>query len=141
MRQQGFSLVELVVAMGILGILTAVAIPSYLNYTRTSNRSDATRTMTVDAQALERCYSQSFTYVGCTGPTGIALGGTTPSAQGYYNVTIAAAASSYNITAQPIKSPQTGDTACAQFTLNNAGTQGATTSLGANNTQACWGST
>lgn len=34
------------------------------------------------------------------------------------NVTVAVAASSYTITTVPIKSPQTGDTACAQFTLN-----------------------
>jgi type IV pilus assembly protein PilE len=135
--ERGFSLVELVVAMGILGILASIAIPAYLSYTRTSNRTDATRTMTVDAQALERCYSQSFTYVGCAG----AAAGTLASAQGYYNVTIAPAAGSYTITAVPVKAPQTGDSACAQFTLNSAGTQGATTAGAQNSTQQCWGST
>lgn len=136
-RTRGFSLIELVVAMGIIGLLAAIAIPSYMSYTRTANRTDATRTMTVDAQALERCYSQSFTYLACAG----AAAGTTPSSQGYYNVTIAPAAASYTITAVPIKAPQTGDSACATFTLNSAGTQGALTSGNANNTQTCWGST
>ncbi len=137
MKKNGFSLIELVVAMGIVGILAAIAIPAYSAYTKTANRTDATRTMTYDAQALERCYSQSFTYLGCAS----AAAGSLASAQGYYTVTIAPTANSFTITATPLKSPQTQDSNCATFTLNNAGTQGATNSGGAANTQQCWGST
>ena len=138
MRKNGFSLIELVVAMGIVGILAAIAIPAYTSYTRRANRTDAVRTMTIDAQALERCYSQAFTYVGCA----TAPAGPSTSAQGYYTVTIAVpSASTFTITATPLKSPQTTDTACASFTLNNAGTQGATDGGGIANTQTCWGST
>jgi type IV pilus assembly protein PilE len=137
-KKNGFSLIELVVAMGIVGILAAIAIPAYTSYTKTANRTDATRTMTYDAQVLERCYSQNFSYtVNCP----LAAAAPSASAQGYYTITIAAAASTYTITATPLKSPQTQDSACATFTLNNAGTQGATTSGGAANTQTCWGST
>jgi type IV pilus assembly protein PilE len=137
-KKNGFSLIELVVAMGIVGILAAIAIPAYSAYTKTANRTDATRTMTSDAQALERCYSQNFSYVvNC--PLGVAA--PSPSQQGYYTITIAAAASTYTITATPLKAPQTQDSACASFTLNNAGTQGATSAGGAANTQTCWGST
>jgi type IV pilus assembly protein PilE len=147
-RIRGFSLIELVVAMCILGILTAIAVPSYMNYTRTSNRTDATRTITLDAQALERCYSQTFSYAGCSGPGGAAITGAsgsttnTTSSQGYYTVTINLPnAQSYIITATPAKSPQTGDSSCTSFTLNSQGTQGAVSSSGTNTTQTCWGST
>jgi type IV pilus assembly protein PilE len=133
-KKNGFSLIELVVAMGIVGILAAIAIPAYTSYTKTANRTDAVRTMTYDAQALERCYSQSFTYLGCAS----AAAGSLASAQGYYTVTIAPTANSFTITATPLKSPQTQDSACTSFTLNNAGTQGAT---GSATSQTCWGST
>ena len=137
-KQQGITLIELLITVAIVGILASIAVPSYMSYTRSSNRTDATQAMTLDAQALERCYSQNFTYLGCaTAPVGAA-----PSSQGFYTVTIAVpTASSFLITAVPLKAPQTGDSNCAQFTLNSAGTQGATNNGGTVTTQSCWGST
>jgi type IV pilus assembly protein PilE len=144
MKNNGFSLIELIVAVGILGILAAIAVPAYHSYTMKSNRSDATRTMTLEAQALERCYARNFTY-GSNCPT---TAGTTISPQGFYSVTIAITnadpstntPASYTITAVPAKAPQTSDSACTQFTLNSAGAQGAT-GTGSTPSQTCWGST
>jgi type IV pilus assembly protein PilE len=137
--RNGFSLLELMIVVAIIGIIAAIAIPSYTTYVRRANRTDATRAITLDAQALERCYSQSFAYAPCA----TAPAGTTPSSQGNYSVTIAVTASpaTYTITATPVSSSQLGDSACAVFTLNSAGTQGATDSGGVNSTKTCWGST
>ena len=120
-------------------ILGAIAVASYIGNVHSTNRTDATRSMTIDAQALERCYSQAFTYSGCS----TAAAGTSTSAQGYYSIVIAIGTppTSYTITATPVKAPQLTDSSCASFTLNSAGTQGATTSGGVNNTATCWGST
>ena len=137
MKKNGFSLVELMIAVAIVGILAAIAIPSYSAYVRRANRTDATRTMTFDTQALERCYSQAFTYVGCaTAPVGAK-----PSPQGYYTITIAVpSASSYSVTALPLAPPQTNDTDCTQFSIDSSGKQSAT-GAGSTPTQTCWGST
>jgi len=135
--RNGFSLIELVVAMLVFSILTAIAVPSFSAYTRSAHRTDATRTMTIDAQALERCYSQGFTYVGCTQ---VSASATSP--QGYYTVSVTMTANSYSITAVPVSpGPQTSDSSCQTFQLNNAGTQTALDGSGNTTTQTCWGST
>jgi type IV pilus assembly protein PilE len=136
-RQRGFTLIELVVTMGIIALLAALSYPSYISYTRRGNRTDATRNMMQMAQALERCYSQSFTYIGCAAvPAGTA---NTP--QGYYKVTVATpSASQYTLSAVPNGQPQSKDTKCQTFTLSSAGVQSALDSGGADNTTACWGS-
>jgi type IV pilus assembly protein PilE len=139
MKRNGFTLVELMITVAVVAILAMIAIPSYTQYVRRANRTDATKTITLDAQALERCYSQAFTYVGCAG----AAAGSLPSPNLKYTVTItvpdpAVAAPSYFISAVPLSPDQIADTACTSFTLNTAGQQGAT---GTSNSATCWGST
>jgi type IV pilus assembly protein PilE len=144
MKKNGFTLVELMITVAVVAILAMIAIPNYTQYILRGNRTDATKTLTLDAQALERCYSQSFAYAPCVGVP--ASGVTVASVEGKYKVTIsipdtvtpgASPTASYYISAVPVGS-QAADTACTSFTLNTTGTQGVT---GTGTTQTCWGST
>jgi type IV pilus assembly protein PilE len=138
--QSGFTLIELMITVAVVGILAAVAYPSYLNFVRRANRSDATRSLLVIAQSLQRCYSQNFTYTpagGCPTPAG-----TSASQGGFYSiVTAIPTATTYTIRATPLNPPQTTDSQCAQFLLTSAGAQSAQSSAAVDTTKACWGAT
>src|SRR5579864_498324 len=133
-RIRGFSLIEIVVTMAIVALLASMAIASYSRYVRQTNRSDATKTMMSYAQTLQRCYSQYFTYSPATCPASNNIAGPTVSLNGYYTINVAVPnATTYTITATPLKAPQTNDTSCVSFTLQSTGQQGAL-DAGNNNT-------
>lgn len=132
--QKGFTLIELVIATGIIAIVAAIAYPSWLQQEQKGRRSDALTSITGVSSSLERCYAQAYTYVGCAN----ASVGTVTSTQGYYDVTTAVTASTYTITAVPIGS-QAADTSCASIVYTNTG-QSATNSSSVDTTTTCWGS-
>lgn len=60
--QQGFTLVELIVVVLIIGVLSSIAIPSYQEYVRKARRSDAQAALMGLSQAMEIHFSQNSTY-------------------------------------------------------------------------------
>ena len=61
-REQGFTLMELIIAMVIMGVLTAIAIPSYTAYIQRSNRAEARSTLLEAATWMERWRTQTGVY-------------------------------------------------------------------------------
>jgi type IV pilus assembly protein PilE len=134
-----FTLIELVVAIVIVGILAAIAIPAYSSYVLKSHRTDAKTALLDMASMEERFFSTNNSY--SQTPTDLGYTATSlpfPVGSGYYNITtltaVAATAPSgttngtpatYQITASAVGN-QMSDASCATFTINSNGQQSAT---------------
>jgi type IV pilus assembly protein PilE len=118
-RQKGVTLIELMVVIVIIGILAAIAIPTYRSYVIRSNRSEAKAALLNLAQNLERCYTNStpFAYDSATCTAAVTL--PILAANGNYELSGNITATTYTLTATP-QGPQVEDTQCANFVVTQA---------------------
>lgn len=117
---KGFSLIELLIVVAVVGILAAIAYPSYVDAITQSRRADAKTTLLDIAQRIERFYSENHSYANVAASVG---GTPQASPDGWYSITITSTATTYNLTAVP-QNAQANDTGCQTFTYNNLGQEG-----------------
>lgn len=135
-HSQGFTLIDIVIALLIMAILVTIAYPYYVGFLLKSRRSDALAALTQDQIILERCYAQNFAYNTCTSlPTFPQT-----SAQGYYSINLTnLGATTYTLTATPVGS-QARDTTCVSISVDQANVKTAVDSGGSAQT-ICWNPT
>jgi len=119
-KSSGFTLMELMIVVAIIGIIATIAIPSYQEFVQKSRRSEAHSGLAKMQlqQEAHRMVNSTFTSSFGSGSNDVH-----EPASDYYTFTMSGGtASAYTLKAAA-KSTQTADTSCASMTINQAGTK------------------
>jgi type IV pilus assembly protein PilE len=137
-RSQGFTLLELLIAVAIIGIIAAIALPSYQNIIQKTRRSDAIIALSEAAARQEQFFAANNSYAGSGDLDALVTNSDGQSSpEGYYVLSVDNSACTggppftcYSITATAVGS-QADDTQCATFTINQIGQKTGTSA-------SCW---
>lgn len=130
---QGFTLIEVMITVAIIGILAAVALPSYTDYVRRGKLQEAFAEMATARVKLEQYY-QDFRNYG-TAAASCATQAALPSNSKYftYTCTVGTTNQTYTIT-----SAGKGDITGYEYTLTQSNAQATTKFKGQTVTKSCW---
>lgn len=126
--QRGFTLIEIMIVVAIVGILSAVAIPMYTAYMARGKLVEAQSALTSARVSIEQYYQDNRTYAGFT----------CPAATRYFSYDCTLAADSYTLTASNVAGQGLGAANSYAYTINASNAKATTRFDGAASTAACW---
>lgn len=132
---QGFTLIELMIVVAVIGILATVALPSYQDYVRRSQLPEAFTFLSDYRVKLEQYYQDNRAY-STNGTCGNGVPSLALTATKYFSYACATAGTyqAYTLTATGTTGAAVGHT----FTLTSGGVKGTSSFKGASSTKACW---
>jgi type IV pilus assembly protein PilE len=143
--QHGFTLIELMIAVAIIGILLRIAFPAYQNQVMKSRRADAKTALLDLAQREERYLATANQYTTSAPALGYASTATVTStspmtiqngSSTFYTIEVATSGTTaFTATAKPTGAQLAKDTQCANFIIDNTGRQ---TISGTGSATDCW---
>lgn len=116
-KANGFTLIEIMITVAIMGIITVSGWPAYERYQQKSRRTEGVNTLLQNVTQLEKCFINYGAYnnANCV---------ITQNTKGYYTITPTLAtslgAASYTLTASPAAA-QAGDSECGQLHITHLG--------------------
>lgn len=140
-RQNGFTLIEIMIVVVIIGILAAIAYPNYTDSLMKGRRNQAKACLQEMSQFMERFYTTNLRYDVDTAGNDVALPAGGCRVDGdlddFYDISFdgAVTARAYTLQAVPQGVQANRDTACGTLTINEVGVR---TRSGTADVSACW---
>lgn len=123
-RNRGFSLIEIMIVVAIVGILAAIAYPSYRQQMLRTNRTEGMSALQEAASKQERYFSNNSTYA----PDVATLNVSAATEHGHYAISIANGPCGNTTQCYELRATaqagQANDTGCTVLTLNSRGERG-----------------
>jgi type IV pilus assembly protein PilE len=134
-RGSGFTLIEMMIAVLVLGVLVAIAVPIYQDLVVRSNRAEAKTILSQTSQAMERCYARFSAYDDddCSVAFPVTSDG------GNYQITEDAStieSANYTLVAVAQGRQADRDNECGNFSLSSQGVRGISSDEGT--VDQCW---
>lgn len=133
---KGFTLIELMIVVAVVGILAAIAYPSYMNYVRKSHRAEVAQLLVEAAQNLERYYSRAGKY---TDDSTVLPGYVAPKSNAWYDVVALRQDQNFTITATPANNTMMATDVCGKFIIDQTGARTNDGKSGGVTDAFCWG--
>lgn len=134
----GFTLIEILLAVAIIGILAAIAVPSYSIFITKANRTDAMNFLSEVAGEQQRYFSENNEYASTMNELDYGNAATFPSPEGHYTISISNSTTAnldYVLSATPVVGGrQADDDECDVFTISSTGVKANTGGSSSN----CW---
>lgn len=140
-RERGFTLIEVMIVVAIVGILAAIAVPSYNEYIRRAHRADARAGLLQAQQWLERAATAQGIYpLTLPNPIRWRLTDGTPDPTKRYTIDFQAGNTNAAFTLVATRKaggPQATDR-CGDFTVTNTGVRSAVNYTSGTSVTECW---
>jgi type IV pilus assembly protein PilE len=128
-QNQGITLIELMIAVAIVGILAVIAYPSYMSHVRTTHRSEIVVLINQAAQSMERGFSRVGNYTDKNAAPD-------PIGNQFYSLGVIRTATTFTLTAVPAAGKMMANDICGSFVLTNTGERSNINNTAA--TAKCW---
>lgn len=136
-KEKGFTLIELMIVIAVIGILAAIAYPNYTEYMNRAKRAEAKTALLAGAQALERYYSLQGSYLDAGGNLAAVFATQVPDAgSANYTLAVEGVATATSFLLQATRVNRMASDPCGDYRIAHTGAQALNDA--SRTVQACW---